>query len=207
MNKSNISLDELAEIYGVKKDQSSWYFWSQHRDITLRDEFKVLLNYKINQKEVDLYTKDGTYVETKPLDFLISKAKEVKADVIQISPPDTTPPKVIIDRFSNYDFMAKKEIGLYSKPRPWLTKSTNQKQIGLKVLTDGIPRSSEKQDKKNDWNEKYLFHPKHPENHNCRLNKDSRVLKHLRKAIKIKASEFICNEDDQQFLKEVYSNE
>ena len=90
MNKSNISLDELAEIYGVKKDQSSWYFWSQHRDITLRDEFKVLLNYKINQKEVDLYTKDGTYVETKPLDFLISKAKEVKADVIQISPPDTT---------------------------------------------------------------------------------------------------------------------
>ena len=50
MNKSNISLDELAEIYGVKKDQSSWYFWSQHRDITLRDEFKVLLNYKINQK-------------------------------------------------------------------------------------------------------------------------------------------------------------
>ena len=52
MNKSNISLDELAEIYGVKKDQSSWYFWSQHRDITLRDEFKVLLNYKINQKEL-----------------------------------------------------------------------------------------------------------------------------------------------------------
>jgi len=206
MNKK-ISFEDLAEIYGVKKEEASWYFWSQHRDITLRDEFKVLLNYKINKKEVDLYTKDGTYVETKPLDFLIKKAKEVKADVIQISPTGTEPTKVIIDIFSNYEFMAKREIGLYSKSRPWLTRLTNQNQIGLRVLTDGIPRSSEKQNKEDDWNKKHLFHPKHPDEHNCKINKDSRVLKHLRKSIKVKGSEFICNEVDDQFLSEVFLNE
>lgn len=207
MSNSKITLEKLAEIYGLNHSNASWYFWSQHRDITLRDEFKVLLNFKINQKEVDLYTKQGTYVETKPLEFLIKKAKEVNADVIQISPSDTKPTKVIIDRFSNYEFMAKKEIGLYSKSRPWLTKSINRQQVGLKVLTDGIPRSSEKQNKKDNWNEKYLFHSKHPEEHNCRINKDSRVLKHLRKSIKIKTSEFICNENDEKFLNEVYSIE
>ena len=144
MENKTVTFEELAEIYNLDYKKNSWYNWFQHKEKTLKEEFGIFLNTNINSKEVEVYTKYGTFVETHELKSLIKKEKEDNGDVIQISPKGEEPVKVIVDSFKNYEYMSKMKVGLYSKRRPWLSNDKHQTTKGVKVLVDGIPRSSEK---------------------------------------------------------------
>lgn len=191
-------LDKLLKI-ALKKH--SWYFWSQHPDKTVKEVTGININYKIKAEDVELVQENishGVY----PLQELVRAAKNTGQDVIELD-ANKKVPKVTVARFSSFKDLYVSEIGLYSKTRPWLIDQTKKETLGIKVLHDGYPRSSDKSADGDIRNEKELFHKSHADEHRCKLNKDGRVLKNYRKAIKIEPRDRICEEKDLAFIKEL----
>ena len=137
-----------------------------------------------------------------PLEKVIRIAKTHESrDVVQISSTENGIPQVILAKFESLRELYFPEIGLYSKPRPWLVNKSDNKQIGIKVVYDGVPRSS-KATEEDFTNEDDIFHKNHKEFHKCNLNKDGRVIRRYRKSISVKEKNYICEEIDSNFLSE-----
>ena len=125
--------------------------------------------------------------------------------VIQVSSLPNDKPPVIMAKFESLRQLYFPEIGLYSKPRPWIVNNDKTKQMGIKVVQDGIPRSSKAAD--SDFtNEDDIFHRNHKDFHQCNLNKDGRVIKKYRKPITVKKKNYICDEIDTKFLNELFDD-
>ena len=203
MNQKIDSAKELETLIKLASKKYSWYFWSQNPDKTVKEVTGININYKIKAKDVELVQENishGVY----PLQDVVKAAKKTGQDVIALDVSEKVP-RVMVERFSSFKDLYVREIGLYSKTRPWLIDETKKETLGIKVLHDGYPRSSDKTTDGDLRNEKELFHKSHPKEHRCKLNKDGRVLKHYRKTINIEPKEYICDEQDLAFIKELIS--
>ena len=182
----------------------SWYFWGQSREKTIKEYKDININFNIKSDDVEVFQTTALEIShgIHPLEKVIRIAKTNESrDVVQISSTENGIPQVILARFESLRELYFPEIGLYSKPRPWIIKKSDNKQIGIKVVYDGVPRSS-KATQEDFTNEDDIFHKNHKEFHKCNLNKDGRVIKKYRKSISVKGKNYICEEIDSSFLRE-----
>ena len=197
--------DHLEKLLKIAQKKYSWYFWSQNADKTVKEVTGISINYKIKAKIVE-FVQEGISWGEFELQELVKGAKKIGHDVIALD-TDKKVPKVMLGPFSSFKDLYVREIGLYSKPRPWLIDQTKKENLGIKVLQDGYPRSSDKTAEGDLRAENELFHKNHSEDHKCKLNKDGRVLRHFRKTIKVEPKEYICDETDLVFIKELINEQ
>jgi len=194
--------ENIENYLTLLSSKFSWYFWGQSREKTIKEFKDININSNIKADEVEVFQTTALQFShnTHPLEKVMRIAKaRGNEDVIQISTNDKGIPQVILARFESLRELFCPEIGLYSKPRPWIINKSNNKQIGIKVVHDGVPRSS-KATEEDFTNEDDIFHKNHKEFHKCNLNKDGRVIKKYRKSISVKEKNYICEELDTSFL-------
>lgn len=194
--------ENIENYLTLLSSKFSWYFWGQSREKTVKEFKDININSNIKADEVEVFQTTALQFShnTHPLEKVLRIAKaRGNEDVIQISTNDKGIPQVILARFESLRELFCPEIGLFSKPRPWIINKSNNKQIGIKVVHDGVPRSS-KATEEDFTNEDDIFHKNHKEFHKCKLDKDGRVIKKYRKSISVKEKNYICEELDSSFL-------
>ena len=200
MNDKKENIESYLKLLSSK---FSWYFWGQSREKTIKEFKDININFNIKADDAELFHTSSLEIfhGVEPLEKLIRVAKTHGRDVIQVSSNENGMPQVIFARFESMRELYFPEIGLYSKPRPWIVNKSDNKQIGIKVVHDGVPRSS-KATEEDFTNEDDIFHKNHKDFHKCNLNKDGRVIKKYRKSISVKEKNYICEEVDSSFLSE-----
>ena len=196
--------ENIESYLTLLTSKHSWYFWGQSREKTIKEYKDLNINFNIKATDVEVFQTSDMQIShgIHPLEKLIKLAKTNGRDVIQVSSSPKDKPPVIMAKFESLRELYFPEIGLYSKPRPWIVNNDKNKQIGIKVVQDGIPRSS-KAAESDFTNEDDIFHKNHKEFHSCNLNKDGRVIKKYRKSISVKEKNYICEEVDSNFLSEL----
>ena len=200
MKEKLSSFDELGKFFDVKQYSYHWYNWKQSLEKTINEITGILLNDEINSDEVEIVDETGRSHGIYPLKELIESAKKNNRDVISLENKIVKTPKVRVENYGEYEARYKRDIGLYSKKRPWIINQEKNKNIGLKFIFDGYPRSSDKKEEGDNRNSNELFHKNHSEIHTCQLMLNGRVLKSLRKSIEIEHSNYVCEERDRDFL-------
>ena len=193
------SFDELGKFFDVKTFSYNWYNWKQSLEKTINEVSGLLLNDEIKSEEVEIVDEFGRSRDIVPLKDLVEIASSQNLDVVSKSKKIKQTPKVQVLNFAQYEARYKREVGLYSKKRPWIINEENN-NIGLKFIFDGYPRSSDKGSKGDNRNSNYLFHKSHSGLHTCQLTVDGRVLKKMRRPIKIENTNHVCEERDRDFL-------
>lgn len=196
--------ENIENYLNLLSSKFSWYFWGQSREKTIKEYKDININFNIKSDYVEVFQTTALEIshDIHPLEKVIRIAKTHESrDVVQISSTENGIPQVILARFESLRELYFPEIGLYSKPRPWIVNKSDNKQIGIKVVYDGVPRSS-KATEEDFTNEDDIFHKNHKESHKCSLNKDGRVIRKYRKAISVKEKNYICEEIDSNFLSE-----
>ena len=196
--------ENIENYLTLLSSKFSWYFWGQSREKTIKEFKDININFNIKSDDVEVFQTTALEIShgIHPLEKVIRIAKTHESrDVVQISSTENGIPQVILAKFESLRELYFPEIGLYSKPRPWIVNKSDNKQIGIKVAYDGVPRSS-KATEEDFTNEDDIFHKNHKEHHKCSLNKDGRVIKKYRKSISVKEKNYICEEVDSSFLSE-----
>ena len=194
------SFDELGKFFDVKTFSYNWYNWKQSLEKTINEVSGLLLNDEIKSEEVEIVDEFGRSRDIVPLKDLVEIASSQNLDVISLENKIVKTPKVRVENYGEYEARYKRDIGLYSKKRPWIINQEKNKNIGLKFIFDGYPRSSDKKEEGDNRNSNELFHKNHSEIHTCQLMLNGRVLKSLRKSIEIEYSNYVCEERDRDFL-------
>lgn len=202
-NSDNEALD-LDSFLKISSGNYLWYFWSQHPDLTVKEVTGININYKIKSKDVEL-VQEGQSHGIFPLQDLVGSAKKNGMDVIELNNSSGSYTKVMVARFSSFKELYVSQIGLFSKKRPWIVCSNDNKTVGLKIVQDGYPRSRDRVNDGDLRNEKELLHRNHLDEHKCALKADGRVLKKYRKSIKVEPKNFICKEINSEFISELLS--
>ena len=199
MKEKLSSFDELGKFFDVKQYSYHWYNWKQSLEKTINEVSGLLLNDEIKSEEVEIVDEFGRSRGIVPLEDLVEIASSQNLDVVSKSKQIKQTPKVQVLNFAQFEARYKREIGLYSKKRPWIINQ-EKNNIGLKFIFDGYPRSSDKESKGDNRNRNYLFHKSHSELHTCQLSVDGRVLKKFRHSIEIENANHVCEERDRDFL-------
>ena len=136
--------ENIESYLTLLKSKHSWYFWGQNRETTIKEYKDLNINFNIEATDVEIFQASDMQIShgIYPLEEVIKLANTNGKDVIQVSSSPRDKPPVIIARFESLRELYFPEIGLYSKPRPWIVNNGNNKEIGIKVVQDGIPRSS-----------------------------------------------------------------
>ncbi len=205
MEKKIESVKEIDELIKFTSNSYPWYFWSQSFEKTIKETRNIHINYQIKQKKVELVGPTGESGGQYKRDDLVKYAKEKGQDLVAVSSADVSIPKVQVLNFREFEVYFSEERGLFSKKRPWLIGNASNDNIGVKVIFDGFPRSSDKTEEGDKRNEKQILHKSHSDKHKCALNKNGRVLRHYRKSIRVNNSNYICEERDLEFLKRLFN--
>ena len=122
--------ENIENYLTLLSSKFSWYFWGQSREKTIKEYKDININFNIKSDDVEVFQTTALEIShgIHPLEKVIRIAKTHESrDVVQISSTENGIPQVILAKFESLRELYFPEIGLYSKPRPWLVNKSDNK--------------------------------------------------------------------------------